>query len=790
MKHTRMHRGSFQSKENLAELKRNNIVHKSVFLSKETGDLQQPPENGQKKPDRDIISTNSGKFLEKSAIAPAENHHHPSNKDTNSQTQEDNIVLMTFMFGQEKASKRSLRLFVESAKTSGVDYIIIGDTQLPLELPPNIRWFEINWDTFVDRAFEKLVNGQETTKLRKSKVKDKEWDFAPTLAFLFPELVEGYSFWGTIDASNMLMGKVLNFVTPQMLKQYDIISGHHSLYACAPFMLYRNTAVVNELFKQHDQTLEKSILNMGYKNFHAEGGMGPIIKKQKLGLRVSRGTMGGKNDVVQGKGQCNGNDPTKNIEWCNECIDNKGDLIKGRTGSDILFCHFHEPDQREQHEGSLKNDTQLQAMLESKTFRYGWIEGFEPLGKSFDSPTDEVKAFYIYHFNSLSNIELTNMLTWGARIVQYGYSCKFFLDRFPYTIIPSDEQSATEILDADPKSLNSTDIFWSDSICHAAKAFHKYRAQEGAKPWPHILLFHFDEGFRGFSSSYPNKTKQGIDLISIWQDLGCSKDFIWESLDHPDTLGAFTNQFQAFYHPKVYSIPLGYQKPETSNTARETLRNPHRWPWFKPKILMINAKDGKSKYPERQRVMDDAIENFGAVGIALKNSYMRTGLGFQRYFLEMKDSRFIMSPSGFGYDCYRHWEGIYLGAIPIIEHANRTDGWYRSLDDLPVAQIESYDELTPEWLDKEYHRLLSKTGTYNYDKITSQWWMEFVYSHLTNELASANPAQYWTQISKKGALSGGFDKAYLDAHPEFSHLRKVPKNQPWFRGVLVDTSDQ
>jgi hypothetical protein len=79
--------------------------------------------------------------------------------DSNPLPEQQKLVLMTFLFGKEEASKRSLRIFAETASTSGADVVIVGDAALPFDLPANVRWFELSWDKLVDRVFEKLSNG-------------------------------------------------------------------------------------------------------------------------------------------------------------------------------------------------------------------------------------------------------------------------------------------------------------------------------------------------------------------------------------------------------------------------------------------------------------------------------------------------------------------------------------------------------------------------------------------------------------------------------------------------------
>jgi hypothetical protein len=93
------------------------------------------------------------------------------------------------------------------------------------------------------------------------------------------------------------------------------------------------------------------------------------------------------------------------------------------------------------------------------------------------------------------------------------------------------------------------------------------------------------------------------------------------------------------------------------------------------------------------------------------------------------------------------------------------------LDNLPVAWIDTYDNLTPDWLDREYQRILEQQSTINYKKLTNQWWIDFVYSHLNSTLALEDAARYWVEMTRPGALAEGFEKEYFQNHPEHVALR-------------------
>jgi hypothetical protein len=85
-----------------------------------------------------------------------------------------------------------------------------------------------------------------------------------------------------------------------------------------------------------------------------------------------------------------------------------------------------------------------------------------------------------------------------------------------------------------------------------------------------------------------------------------------------------------------------------------------------------------------------------------------------------RESRFVLSPPGNGYDCHRHFEAIILGAIPIFI---RTPLMISTIyEGFPYIELNNIEELTPELLNNyEYKEFDKKILEVQYwvDKIRS-----------------------------------------------------------------------
>ena len=83
---------------------------------------------------------------------------------------------------------------------------------------------------------------------------------------------------------------------------------------------------------------------------------------------------------------------------------------------------------------------------------------------------------------------------------------------------------------------------------------------------------------------------------------------------------------------------------------------------------------------------------------------------------------FVISPLGHGMDCHRTWEALILGCIVIVQKSP-LDSLY---EDLPVLIVDEWSDITESLLKDTVDRF--KTLSFNYDKITLQYWVNKIRS--------------------------------------------------------------
>ncbi len=165
-------------------------------------------------------------------------------------------------------------------------------------------------------------------------------------------------------------------------------------------------------------------------------------------------------------------------------------------------------------------------------------------------------------------------------------------------------------------------------------------------------------------------------------------------------------------HPKFYAIPLGvFQNKEFYEKRTDLTKLFARWRHAKKeKLLLSNFRVRPKLKPER----DDLSELFKSMPFC----HISKPLPFLEYMKEMSQFKFVLSPRGIAPDTYRTWEALLVGSIPIVQ-SSHLDELYK---DLPILIINSYTELTAEFLETKYNELCKKK--FNIEKLFMEYWWD------------------------------------------------------------------
>lgn len=80
------------------------------------------------------------------------------------------------------------------------------------------------------------------------------------------------------------------------------------------------------------------------------------------------------------------------------------------------------------------------------------------------------------------------------------------------------------------------------------------------------------------------------------------------------------------------------------------------------------------------------------------------------YYNVIGKYKFVICPEGNGIDTHRLWETLYSKGIPIVEYNELME---KKLQGLPILWTKDYSELTANYLEQEYKRILESEYDFN-----------------------------------------------------------------------------
>lgn len=141
---------------------------------------------------------------------------------------------------------------------------------------------------------------------------------------------------------------------------------------------------------------------------------------------------------------------------------------------------------------------------------------------------------------------------------------------------------------------------------------------------------------------------------------------------------------------------------------------------LKANELYSNFHFVRDRYNDRKTCIEyiqkhDSIKNM----VYFENEYTTR----EHAWVKHKAFAFCLSPLGMGLDCHRTWEAMVLKSIPIV----RTSSLKPMLEHLPVIQVNSWNELTQELLERYYKQFASFINT-NTASLELSYWMDEILS--------------------------------------------------------------
>lgn len=197
----------------------------------------------------------------------------------------------------------------------------------------------------------------------------------------------------------------------------------------------------------------------------------------------------------------------------------------------------------------------------------------------------------------------------------------------------------------------------------------------------------------------------------------------YKNLLNNSNLIAWFGENVVVQHPKLVGIPIGMVYENMFGTwvkgkARDLddiLKMIEQGKITKNKLLYMNFSTGQGRGRERRYVQSLFKNKSYCYSTCAYGEIPH--ISYKQYLQDVAESKFVLSPRGSGWDCYRTWEALILGSYPIVRRSP-IDALYK---DLPVLIVDRWDSITPEFLEQKYQEFSLKT--WNFEKLYAPYWL-------------------------------------------------------------------
>jgi hypothetical protein len=183
--------------------------------------------------------------------------------------------------------------------------------------------------------------------------------------------------------------------------------------------------------------------------------------------------------------------------------------------------------------------------------------------------------------------------------------------------------------------------------------------------------------------------------------------------------------------PKIIQLPLGI----TNNTNESDLHNISG-----NCDMMIYVFQNFKKERKNTVYLNFSVETYSSERKHVYNLFCNkpwvtvdksvfTFQGRECFLRQLRNHDFVLCPRGNGIDTHRLWETLYMGSFPIVKKT-RAFSQFIEENDLPICWINEWEDVTLEFLSKEYERLTNPSNNWNYNKLKMSYWEKIIASCL------------------------------------------------------------
>lgn len=185
-------------------------------------------------------------------------------------------------------------------------------------------------------------------------------------------------------------------------------------------------------------------------------------------------------------------------------------------------------------------------------------------------------------------------------------------------------------------------------------------------------------------------------------------------------------------HAKLTALPLGVnlwqhgssllavwkkKKKKNGNNSSSSSTRQH--------LLLVNFDASTDPTKERMRI-NELFCSGGGGGDDKLLAHCKRSANFEDNYRLMLEYKFVLSPRGNGVDCWRTWEALLLGVVPVVRRGQLDTRVYERL---PVLVVDEWRQVNASMLEANYVLIerRRKTRFYDYSRLTFEYWQRLIF---------------------------------------------------------------
>ena len=222
-----------------------------------------------------------------------------------------------------------------------------------------------------------------------------------------------------------------------------------------------------------------------------------------------------------------------------------------------------------------------------------------------------------------------------------------------------------------------------------------------------------------------------------------SQQLVQDFLDNPSVLMFVVSGHNNITHPKLVSMPLGPTSAHHCNKAANMVvrENEMEINKFRKRSLLFTAGSNWKFRPAIRECVNGNMKG---------EMVIRSKLSADKFMATVIESAAVLCMPGLGYDSYRIWETLLLGAMPVLEKGCGMD---RTFWKLPVLLVDDFAYVNPEIIHSAYLEALYRRDEWEYYRLTKRFWKK-----LITGVAKAKDNRLLLDLFPMKAMDEGFTR--------------------------------